>query len=63
MDGEKKKLELLITTKRTNSLLGLDWRKHLGIKLNIEKTNLQFQTFQEDTDIADLEKNSENYST
>ena len=30
MDGEKKKLELLITTKRTNPLLGLDWIKHLG---------------------------------
>ena len=30
--------------------------KHLGIKLNIEKTNFQFQKIQEDTDITDLKK-------
>ena len=51
MDGEKKKLELLITTKRTNPLIGLDWMKHLGIKLNIEKSNLPIQNIQEDPDI------------
>ena len=53
MDGEKKKL---ITTKRTNPLLGLDWMKHPGIKLKIEKTILQIQNFQEGPDIADLKK-------
>ena len=52
MDGEKRKLELLNTTIRTNPLLGLDWMKHLGIKLYIEKTNLQVQIIQEDPDIA-----------
>ena len=41
--GEKKKLELLITTKRTNPLLGLDWMKHLGISVNIEKPNSKIQ--------------------
>ena len=56
MDREKKKLELLITTKRTNPLLGLDWMKHKGIKLNIEKSNLQIHNIQEDPDIADLKK-------
>ena len=56
MDREKKKLELLITTKRTNPLLGLDWMKHKEIKLNIEKSNLQIHNIQEDPDIADLKK-------
>ena len=58
MDGEKKKLELLITTKRTNTLLGLNWMNHLGINLNIEKPNSQIQNIQEDPDIADLKKTS-----
>ena len=56
IDGEKKKLELLITTKRTNPLLGLDWRKHLGISVNIEKPNTKIQNIQEDPDITDLKK-------
>ena len=56
MDGEKKKLELLITTKRTNPLLGLDWMKHLGKKLNIEKVNFQIQNIEEDPDTTDLKK-------
>ena len=56
MDREKKKLELLITTKRRNSLLELDWMKHLGINLNIEIPNLQIQNIQEDPDIPDLKK-------
>ena len=42
MDGETKKLELLITTKRTNPL-GLDFMKHLGIKLNIKKLTYKFK--------------------
>ena len=56
IDGEKKKLELLITTKRTNPLLGLDWMKHLGININIEKPNPKIQNIQEDPDITDLKK-------
>ena len=56
MDGETKKLELLITAKRTNPLPWLDLMKHLGIKLNIRNTNLQIQNIQEDPDIADLKK-------
>ena len=52
IDGEKKKLELLITTKRTNPLLGLDWMKDLGISVNIEKPNSKIQNFKEDTDIT-----------
>ena len=49
IEGEKKKLELLITTKRTNPL-------HLGININIEKPNPKIQNIQEDPDITDLEK-------
>ena len=63
MDGEKKKLELLITTKRTNPLLGLDWKEHLGINLNIAKPDAKIQNIQEDPDIADPKKKSKNYST
>ena len=56
IDGEKKNLELLITTKRTNPLLGLDWMKDLGISVNIEKPNSKIQNIKEDTDITDLKK-------
>ena len=52
----KAKLELLITTKRTNPLFRLDWMKHLGMKLNIEKSNLQIQNIQEDPHITELKK-------
>ena len=37
-------------------MLGLDWMKNLGIKLNIEKSNLQIQNIQEDPNITDLKK-------
>ena len=56
MDGEKEKLELLITTIRTNPLLRLDWMKHLGINLNIEKPDAKIQNIQEEPDIVDLKK-------
>ena len=39
INWETKTLELLITTEKTNPILGLDWLKQLGIKLEIEKTN------------------------
>ena len=56
MDGELKNLELLIITKRTNPLLGLDWLKHLDIKVNIEKSTLHIQNIQKYPDIAGLKK-------
>ena len=34
IDGTERKLELLITTKQTHPLLGLDWMEKLGITLN-----------------------------
>ena len=49
-------MELLITTKPTNRLLGLDWTKHLRIKLEIEKTDPEVQNIQEDTDVIKLKR-------
>ena len=39
-NGETKNLELLITTRRTNPLLGLEWMNYFGIELETKKTNL-----------------------
>ena len=38
IDGKRNDLEILVTTKKTNPLLGLDWMKKLGITLDIDKT-------------------------
>ena len=56
INGETKKLELLITTKNTNPLLGLDWMKQLGIKLEMEKTNPKIQNVKEDPDTTELKR-------
>ena len=37
-------------------MLGLDWLKHLGIKLETEKTNLKIQNVQEDPDESELKR-------
>ena len=60
INGETKNLELLITTKRTNPLLGLDWMNQLGIKLNTEKSNLKIQNIQENPDVTELKKKFNN---
>ena len=39
IDGEVKQLELLITTKQTHPLLGLNWMKELGLTLKTETTH------------------------
>ena len=36
IDGKSKQLELLITTKQTHPLLGLNWMKELGLTLKTE---------------------------
>ena len=41
INGTRKELELLVTTKKTNPLLGLDWMKKLGITLETGKTVTQ----------------------
>ena len=41
IDGKRNDLEFLVTTKKTNPLLGLDWMKKLGITLDTGKTGPQ----------------------
>ena len=53
-DGKQKELEILVTAKRTNPLLGLDWMKMLGITLKTGKTVPQIQQNKEDSDITSL---------
>ena len=43
IDGKQKEQEILVTTKRTNPILGLDWMKKLGITLETDKTVPQIQ--------------------
>ena len=54
--GETKNLDLLITAKRTNPMLGLDWMNSLGIKLETEKANMMIQNVQEDPDVMELKR-------
>ena len=54
IDGKQKELEILVITKRTNPLLGLDWMKKLGITLEMGKTVPQIQQIKEDQDITSL---------
>ena len=54
IDGKQKELEILVTTKRTNPLLGLDWMKKLGITLETGKTVPQIQQIKEYPDITSL---------
>ena len=56
INGETKNLELLITTERTNLLLGLDWMNQLGIKLDTEKSNMKIQNIQKKSDQNRAEK-------
>ena len=57
IDGKQKELEILVTTKRNNPLLGLDWMKKLGITLETDKTVPQIQQIKEDPDITSLKTN------
>ena len=54
IDGKQKELEILVTIKRTNPLLGLDWMKKPGITLGTSKTVPQIQQIKEDPDITTL---------
>ena len=47
IDGKKRQLELLVTTKQTHPLLGLDWMEKLGITLNTDNNT---QTIKHITD-------------
>ena len=56
INGETKNLEILITTKRTNPFLGLDWMNQLVIKLYTESSNLKIQNIQENPDVIELKR-------
>ena len=61
-DGKSKQLELLITTKQTHPLLGLNWMKELGLTLKTETAHQSINNISRpdqknnktDTDIATL---------
>ena len=54
VNGKQKHLEKLITTKKTNPLLGLDWMKELGITLDKDNTDQRIKHVKEDPDIKSL---------
>ena len=56
INGQRNNLEILITTKKTNPLLGLDWMKKLGITLDTGKTGPQINHVTEDPDITSLKR-------
>ena len=57
INGKRNDLEILITTKKTNPLLGLDWMKKLGITLETGRTDPQINRIVEDPDITTLKRN------
>ena len=54
INGTRKELELLITTKKTNPPLGLDWMEKLGITLETSKTAPQKHQIKENPDVTKL---------
>ena len=56
VNGKRNNLEVLITTKKTNLLLGLDWMEKLGITLDTNKINTQVNYLTEDSDVTVLMK-------
>ena len=56
INGKRNDLEILITTKKTNPLLGLDWIEKLGITLDTGKIDPQINPITEVPDIAILER-------
>ena len=57
INGQHNNLEILITTKKTNPLLRLDWMGKLGITLDTGKTGPQINHVMEDRDITSLKRN------
>ena len=61
-NGKRINLEVLITTKKTNPLLGLDWMEKLGITLDTNKINTQVNHLT-DSDVTVLKKRFKKLST
>ena len=53
-NGTGKKLEILVSTKKTNPLLGLEWMKKLGITLEPGKSVPEKHQVKEDLDVTTL---------
>ena len=53
-NGKQNHLEILITTKKTNPLLGIDWMKELGKTLDKDNTEQRIKHVKEDPDIKAL---------
>ena len=56
IDGKRNNLESLVTTKKTNPLLSLDWMEKLGITLDTGKIGPQRNYVTEDPDITTLKR-------
>ena len=56
MNGKRNDLEVFLTTKKTNPLLGLDWMEKLGITLDTSETGPQINHVKADPDITVLKK-------
>ena len=56
VNGKQKHLEILITTKKTNPLLGLNWMKELGITLDKDNIDQRIKHVKEDPDIKSLKE-------
>ena len=56
INGKRNELELLMTTKKTNPLLGLDWMEKLGITLDTGETGPQINQITEYPDITTLKR-------
>ena len=56
MNGTEKKLELLITKRNTNPLLGLDWMKQLGMELITEEKPQKVNLIKTDEDEKEIKE-------
>ena len=63
VNGKRNNLEVLITTKKTNPLIGLDWMEKLGITLDTKKIGPQINHVTEDPDVTVLKKRFKNFLT
>ena len=60
INGKRNDLEILIITKKTNPLRGLDWMEILGITLDTVETGPQINQRTEDPDITTLKRRFRN---
>ena len=61
IDEKRNNLEILVTTKKTNPLSGLDWMEKLEITLDTGKTGPQINHVKEGPDITTLKRKFQKY--